>query len=67
MPNADYAATGSTSFVGTSAYPAAVAFNNNNATGASVPPTTTALRVATRNSSSGQADMEYVYVAVFSS
>jgi hypothetical protein len=65
MPDADYAAMGGTSFIGTTNYVGPVAFNNNNATAASVAPTTTALRAVTRNSSGGQADPQYVYVAIF--
>jgi hypothetical protein len=65
MPDADYSATGSSSFIGTTNYVGPVAFNNNNGTGASVAPTTTALRTVTRNSSASPADPQYVYVAIF--
>jgi hypothetical protein len=65
MADANYSAVGSTSYIGTSAYPAAIAFNNNNSNAASVPPTTTALRVSTRNINGNQADIDYVYVSIF--
>jgi hypothetical protein len=65
MPDADYAATGASSFIGTTNYVGPVAFNNNNSTGASVAPTTTALRTVIRNSSATAADPQYLYVAIF--
>ena len=65
MPDANYSATGSSSFIGTTNYVGPVAFNNNNGTGASVAPTTTALRTVVRNSSASPADPQYLYVAIF--
>jgi hypothetical protein len=65
MPDADYAATGASSFIGTTNYVGPVAFNNNNSTGASVAPTTTALRTVIRNSGATAADPQYLYVAIF--
>jgi hypothetical protein len=65
MPDVNYTATGSSSFIGTSFYPTPIAFNNNNGTGALVPPTTTAVRISARNNSFSAADPEYVYIAVF--
>ena len=65
LEDANYAATGASSFIGTTNYVGPVAFNNNNGTAASVAPTTTALRTVARNSSATPADPQYLYVAIF--
>jgi hypothetical protein len=46
-------------------YNGALAINTNNTTAAEVAPTTTAFRVATRNSAATNVDIAYINVAIF--
>jgi hypothetical protein len=65
LPDANYSITGTTSMIFGVNYNGALAINTNNTTAAEVAPTTTAFRVATRNSSGTQADIAYINVSVF--
>lgn len=65
MADANYSISGATSMIFGANYNGALAINTNNSTAAEVTPTTTAFRVATRNSSGTQADIAYINVSVF--
>lgn len=65
LADANYSVSGATSMIFGANYNGALAINTNNSTAAEVTPTTSAFRVATRNSAGTQADIAYVNVAVF--
>jgi hypothetical protein len=65
LPDANYSITGTTSMIFGVSYNGALAINTNNTTAAEVAPTTTAFRVATRNSAATNVDIAYINVAIF--
>lgn len=65
MPDVNYSVSGATSMIFGVNYNGAIAINTNNSTAGEVAPTTTALRVATRNSGGTPIDIAYINIAVF--